>query len=36
MPRGTNAPKLCPAEPVQSMRIVSSGSPSPPYRRVTS
>ena len=25
MPRGTNAPKLCPAEPVKSMRKVSGG-----------
>ena len=35
-PRGTNAPKLWPAEPVNWMRIVSSGRPSPPYRRVIS
>ena len=27
MPRGTNAPKLCPAEPVRWMSIVSSGRP---------
>ena len=30
MPRGRNAPKLCPAEPVNVIRIVSSGSPAPP------
>ena len=36
MPRGTNAPKLCPAEPKQPTRMVSSGSPSPPHIRVTS
>ena len=36
MPRGTNAPKLCPAEPVKCSWMVSSGSPSAPYLRVTS
>ena len=36
MPRGTNAPKLCPADPVKCTWIVSSGSPSLPYLRVTS
>ena len=30
MPRGTNAPKLWPADPVNVSRIVSSGSPSAP------
>ena len=28
MPRGRKAPKLCPAEPVKWMRMVSSGRPS--------
>ena len=36
MPRGRNAPKLCPADPVNSTWMVSSGSPSLPYLRVTS
>ena len=36
MPRGTNAPKLCPADPLKCRRIVSSGSPSGPCRRVNS
>src|SRR6267142_115750 len=36
MPRGTKAPKLWPAEPVKCMRIVSSGRPSGPWRRVSS
>ena len=36
MPRGTNAPKLCPAEPWKCSWIVSSGSPSGPYLRVIS
>ena len=31
-----NAPKLCPAEPVNRSEIVSSGRPSRPQRRVTS
>ncbi|MND01069.1 hypothetical protein D3C83_199050 [compost metagenome] len=35
-PRGTNAPKLWPAEPVNVILIVSSGRPGPPYRFVTS
>ncbi len=29
-PRGRKAPKLCPADPVNVMRIVSSGKPRPP------
>ena len=36
MPAGTNAPKLCPADPVSVMSIVLSGSPAPPQRFVTS
>ena len=36
MPRGTNAPKLWPADPVNFSEIVLSGSPAAPYRRVTS
>ena len=36
MPRGTNAPKLWPAEPTNLIWIVSSGSPAAPYRFVTS
>ncbi len=36
MPAGTNAPKLCPAEPVSVMSIVLSGRPAPPHRFVTS
>ena len=36
MPRGTNAPKLWPAEPRRWMRIVLSGRPAPPHRFVTS
>jgi hypothetical protein len=36
MPRGTNAPKLWPAEPVKPIWIVLSGSPAPPYRLVSS
>ena len=36
MPRGMNAPKLWPAEPVNVILIVSSGSPAAPYRLVTS
>src|SRR5256714_2646650 len=36
MPRGMNAPKLCPADPVNVIVIVSSGSPAAPYRLVTS
>ena len=36
MPRGTNAAKLWPAEPVKCMRMVSSGRPSRPWARVTS
>ena len=36
MPRGMNAPKLWPAEPLKRMRIVSSGRPTAPYLRVTS
>ncbi len=36
IPRGRNAPKLWPAEPVNLSWIVSSGSPAPPYRRVSS
>src|SRR5260370_924834 len=36
MPRGTNAPNDWPAEPVKWTRIVSSGRPSPPQRRVIS
>ena len=35
MPGGTNAPKLCPAEPWKRRRIVSSGSPAAPHFRVT-
>jgi len=33
MPRGTNAPKLCPAEPRRLTVMVLSGRPSPPHRR---
>jgi hypothetical protein len=36
MPCGTNAPKLCPAEPLKVMSIVSSGSPAPFHAFVTS
>ena len=36
MPRGRNAPNDWPAEPVSVMSMVPSGSPAPPYRRVTS
>ena len=36
MPFGRNAPKLWPADPLKEIRMVSSGRPSPPYRRVTS
>ena len=36
MPRGMNAPKLWPAEPLKRMRIVSSGRPAAPYLRVIS
>ena len=36
MPRGTNAPKLWPAEPLKLSWIVSSGRPAAPYLRVTS
>ena len=36
MPRGTKAPKLWPAEPRRCTEMVSSGSPAPPWRRVTS
>ena len=36
MPRGRKAPKLWPAEPVKSIWMVSSGRPSPPWRRVSS
>ncbi len=35
-PRGTNAPKDWPAEPVKVMSMVSSGRPAPPYGLVTS
>ena len=33
MPFARNAPKLCPAEPVKLMRIVSGGRPASPQRR---
>ena len=36
MPRGTNAPKLLPAEPENVTSIVPSGSPAPPWALVTS
>ena len=36
MPGGTNAPKDWPAEPWKWSRMVSSGSPAGPCRRVTS
>ena len=36
IPRGTNAPKLWPAEPLNLSWIVSSGSPAAPWRRVSS
>ncbi len=36
MPGGMKAPKLCPAEPRKCSRIVSSGSPLAPRRRVIS
>ena len=36
MPRGTKAPKLCPAEPVKVSEMVSSGSPAAPKRRLIS
>ena len=36
IPRGTNAPKLCPAEPWNVTSIVPSGSPTPPPWRVSS
>ena len=36
MPGGMKAPKLCPADPWKVSRMVSSGSPSGPQRRVTS
>ena len=36
IPRGRNAPKLWPAEPWNLSWIVSSGSPAPPCRRVSS
>ena len=36
MPLGTNAPKLCPADPVSVTSIVSSGRPSPPHAFVSS
>ena len=35
-PRGTNAPNDWPADPVKVRSMVPSGSPSPPYRLVTS
>ncbi len=36
IPRGRKAPKLWPADPWNLSWIVSSGSPAPPYRRVSS
>src|SRR5436190_431569 len=36
MPLGTNAPNDCPAEPLKWKRMVSSGSPEGPWRRVSS
>ena len=36
IPLGVNAPKLWPADPVNVSRMVSSGSPSPPCRFVSS
>ncbi len=36
MPGGMKAPKLWPAEPLKWSRMVSSGSPAGPWRRVTS
>lgn len=36
IPLGTNAPKLCPADPVKVMSIVPSGNPAPFHTLVTS